>query len=75
MSRRCSISNKGPMKGNNVSHAHNKTRKTWNPNLQWKRIFDTEAGQWVRLRVSSRILRTIDKKGLAATLRDHNISL
>ena len=70
MSRKCQISNKRPQRGNNVSHANNKTRKTWNVNLQTKRVYDSETGTWVKLRVSSRTLRTINKKGLAATLRD-----
>ena len=75
MSRRCQITGKGPHTGNNVSHANNKNRKTWNANLQSKRIFDSETGQWVRLKVSTRVLRTISKKGLAATLRDNKVKL
>lgn len=75
MSRRCQISNKGNLKGNTVSHANNKRRKTWNPNLLTKRVFDSESGSYVRLKVSSRMLRTIDKKGLSATLRDYGMKL
>ena len=75
MARRCQISNKGTQSGNNVSHANNRTRKTWQPNLQTKRIFDSETGTWVRLKVSSQILRTIDKKGLSATLKDYGKTL
>ena len=75
MSRKCQISGKGAQRGNTVSHANNKRRKTWNANLQNKRVFDSESGTWVRLRVSSRTLRTISKKGLAATLRDNGLSL
>ena len=75
MSNRCQISGKGAHTGNNVSHAHNKTRKTWNANIQTKRIYDSETGKWVRIKVSTRILRTIDKKGLSATLRDHKLTL
>ncbi|MCC6933992.1 MAG: 50S ribosomal protein L28 [Deltaproteobacteria bacterium] len=75
MSRACQISNKKMQRGNNVSHANNRTKKESWPNLQVKRLFDTETGKWVRLRVSTRILRTIDKKGLAATLKDHNLTI
>lgn len=75
MSRTCKISGKRPMRGNTVSHANNKRRRSWNVNLHNKRIFDSESGTWVRVRVSSRILRTIDRKGLAATLRDYGLKL
>lgn len=75
MSHKCQISGKSLLKGNNVSHANNKTRKTWKANLHTKRIYDSETGTWVRLKVSSRILRTIDKKGLSATLKDAGLKL
>ena len=75
MSRKCQISQKGSQRGNNVSHAKNKTKKTWLPNLQSKKLFDSETGKYVRIRVSSRILRTIDKKGLAATLKDNGMRI
>lgn len=75
MSNRCQISKKGRLTGNNVSKANNKRRKVWNANLQSKRIYDSESGEHVRLKVSSRILRTIDKKGLQATLKDYGLKL
>jgi large subunit ribosomal protein L28 len=75
MSRKCEISGKGVLRGCNVSHANNKTLRTWNPNLQTRRLFDSESGRWIRVRIATRLLRTIDKKGLAATLRDHGIKL
>lgn len=75
MSRKCTITGKGPQRGNKVSHANNKTKKTWNANLHMKRIFDSESGTWLRLKVSSRTLRTIDKKGLAATLKDAGLRI
>ena len=75
MSRTCQISGKRPRRGNTVSKANNKRRRTWNVNLHSKRIFDSETGTWVRVRVSSRILRTIDRKGLSATLRDNGLKL
>ncbi len=75
MSRKCQISQKGSRRGFNVSHAHNKTLKRWDANLQWKRIYDSESKKYFRIKVSTRILRTIDRKGLAATLRDHGLTL
>ena len=75
MARKCMLTGKGPMSGNNVSHAHNKTRRVQQPNLQWKRIFVPELDRSVRLRLSTRAIRTIDKKGLMAYLRDQGLKL
>lgn len=75
MSRKCKITGKGPMSGNNVSHAHNKTRRVQLPNVQWKRIYVPELDRSVRVRLSTRALRTIDKKGLLAFLRDEGLKL
>lgn len=75
MSRKCKLTGKGPMAGNNVSHAHNKTRRRQLPNLQWKRIYVPELDRTVRIRLSTRALRTIDKKGLMAFLRDEGLKL
>jgi len=75
MARRCKLSNKGPLVGNNVSHAHNKTKKRQLPNLQYKRIFIPEEGRWVRVRLSTRALRTVTKKGLLQYLRDEGLTL
>lgn len=75
MSRKCQISGKGSQRGNNVSHAHNKTHKVWNANLHFKRVFDSATGKWVRLKISARALRTINKKGLAATLKDAGVNM
>ena len=75
MSRRCQITGKKPLSGHNVSHAHNVTNKWQRPNIQRKRIYVPELGRSVRLRVSTRALRTIDKKGLVAYLRDQGLSL
>ena len=75
MSRKCKLTGKGPMAGNNVSHANNKTRRRWLPNLQWKRIYIPELDRTVRIRLSTRALRTIDKKGLLAYLRDEGLKL
>jgi len=75
MSRRCSITGKGPMYGNNVSHANNKTRRRQLPNLQWKTLFVPELNRTVRIKVSTRALRTIDKKGFVAFLHDEGLTL
>lgn len=75
MSRKCSISGKGPRFGNNVSHSHKKTRKKWSANIVTKRIWIPEENRYVRLKVSTKMLRTINKKGLMATLRDYGLTL
>ena len=75
MSRKCKLTGIGPMAGNSVSHANNKTRRVQLPNLQWKRIYIPELDRTVRIRLSTRALRTIDKKGLLAYLRDQGLKL
>lgn len=75
MARRCDISKKGPLFGNNISHAHNVTKKVQNPNVQKKRIFIPETNEHVRVKVSTRALRTIEKIGFLAYLRKQNLSL
>ncbi|MCX6601226.1 MAG: 50S ribosomal protein L28 [bacterium] len=68
MSRICPVTGRGRHKANSVSHANNRTRRWQMPNLRRKRIFDETTGQWVRLKVSTRGLRTIMKKGLSKAL-------
>jgi large subunit ribosomal protein L28 len=75
MARRCQLTGVGPLAGNNVSHANNKTRRRQLPNLQNKRIFVPELNRWVRLRVTTRALRTLNKKGLVTYLRDEGLTL
>lgn len=75
MSRRCSITGKAPLAGNNVSHAHNKTRRLQRPNIQTKRLYVPELGRYVRIKVSTRALRTISKIGLLPFLRKEGLSL
>jgi len=69
------ITGKKPLVGNNVSHANNKVKRRQNPNLQWKQIFVPELGRNVRIRVSTRALRTISKKGISAFLKDNGLTL
>ncbi len=75
MARRCAITGKRPLAGNNVSHANNKTRRRQLPNLQTKRIYIPELDKFVRIKLSTRALRTIDKKGLLPFLRSEGLSL
>ena len=70
MSRVCQVTGKRPMSGNNVSHAHNKTRRRFLPNLQYKRFWLEKENRYVRLRVSKKGLRIIDKLGLEKVLSD-----
>jgi large subunit ribosomal protein L28 len=70
MSRICQVTGKGPMSGNNVSHANNKTRRRFLPNLQSRRFWVPSENRWVRLRVSSQGLRIIDKRGIDAILAE-----
>ena len=70
MSRVCQVTGKRTVRGNNVSHAHNKTRRTFVPNLHYRRFWVESEKRWVRLRVSTKGLRIIDKKGIDAVLAD-----
>ena len=63
MARRCLITGKGVLTGNNVSHANNRTRRRFLPNLQDTTVMSEQLGESVRLRLSTRALRTIDHKG------------
>ena len=63
MTRCCEVTGKSVMTGNNVSHAHNKTRRRFLPNLQVTSLFSEALGKMVRLRISSQALRTIEHKG------------
>ena len=70
MAQVCQVTGKGPMVGNNVSHANNKTKRRFMPNLQYRRFFVESENRWVRLRVSSAGLRIIDKNGIDTVLAD-----
>ncbi len=70
MARVCQVTGKGPMVGNNVSHANNKTKRRFMPNLQYRRIWVESENRWVRLRITTAGLRLIDKKGIDAVLVD-----
>jgi large subunit ribosomal protein L28 len=70
MAKFCPVTGKGPMVGNNVSHANNKTKRRFLPNLQYRRFWIESERRFVRLRVTNAALRTIDKVGIEAVLAD-----
>jgi large subunit ribosomal protein L28 len=70
MSRVCVITGKKPLTGNNVSHANNRTKRRFLPNLQWKKFWIPEQKRWIRLRVSTQAIKTIDKRGITSVLKE-----
>ena len=70
MSKVCQVTGKRPQAGNNVSHANNRTRRRFLPNLQYKRFWLESEQRWVRLRVSVQGMRIIDKHGIEKVLAD-----
>ena len=78
MSRRCELTGKGPMSGNNVSHAHNKTRRRFLPNLNDVTLVSEALGKSFKLRISASALRTVDHRGgldaFLAKARDEELS-
>lgn len=75
MARICQLSGKGRMVGNNVSHSMRKTKRVQLPNLHKKRIYIPEEGRTVTLRLSARALRTLNKKGVSAYLKEQGIKV
>jgi large subunit ribosomal protein L28 len=70
MARICEITGKRPQVGNKVSHANNKTKRRFYPNLQTKRFFVPEEGKWITLKVSTKAIKTINKNGISAVLKE-----
>src|SRR4051812_29469640 len=70
MSRVCQVTGKGPMVGNRVSHANNKTKRRFLPNLRYRRFWLETENRWVRLRVTNAALRLIDKLGIEQVVAD-----
>jgi len=70
MSKVCQITGKRTVRGNNVSHAKNRTRRSFHPNLHYRKFWVESEKRWVRLRISSRGLRIIDKNGIDSVLAD-----
>jgi len=75
MARRCRISGVTHQNGNRVSHANNKTHHKFDSNLQRKKIFVPELGKSVRVLVTTRVLRSIDKLGFMGALKKHKVAL
>jgi large subunit ribosomal protein L28 len=70
MSKRCQLTGTTVLYGNHVSHANNKRRRRYLPNLQYKRVWDEQQKRFVRLRLTARALKTVTKKGLQAMLKE-----
>lgn len=70
MAKVCQISGKKPRVGNNVSKANNKTKRKFYPNLQKKRFYLPDEDRWITIKVSTSALRTINKKGITAVLKE-----
>ena len=70
MARVCQVTGKRPMVGNNVSHANNKTKRRFLPNLQRRRFWVESENRWVSMRLTTNALRTIDKNGIDSVLAD-----
>ena len=70
MARVCQVTGKAPMVGNNVSHANNKTKRRFLPNLQRRRFWIESENRWINLRLTNNALRTIDKNGIDAVLAE-----
>ena len=70
MARVCQVTGKAPMVGNHVSHANNKTKRRYLPNLQYRRFWVESESRWVKMRLTSAGLRLIDKKGIDFVLAD-----
>ena len=76
MSRKCKLTGKGPLSGNNVSFSQKKTKRRFLPNLQTRNIYVPELGRKVKIKMSARAIRTMDKKGgLMNYLRDEGLNI
>ncbi len=75
MPRVCRLTGKKPLSGHNISHAHNVTNRWQRPNIQTRRLYVPELKRTVRLKLSTRALRTIDKKGLMPYLKSRGLTL
>ena len=75
MARKCAITGKRPRSGNNVSHATNRTKRWFRPNLVNKRLWVEELGRHVRVKIATSALKAIDRDGLTAYLRKNGLQL
>ncbi|MBM3446643.1 MAG: 50S ribosomal protein L28 [Bacteroidetes bacterium] len=70
MSKVCDLTGKRAIKGNHVSHSNVKTKRRFNPNLQLKKFYIPESGEWITLKVSTSAIRTIAKNGMGKVVHD-----
>jgi len=70
MSKVCQVTGKRPKSGNNVSHAHNKTKRRFYPNLQTKKFYLPNEDRWITLKLSTSAMRTINKNGITQVLKE-----
>lgn len=75
MSRKCQLTGKKANNAYAISHSHRRTKKLQEVNLQWKRIWWTEGNRWVKLRLSTKAIKTVELKGLAAMAKEAGIDL
>lgn len=75
MARKCEVSGKSRQHGHRVSHANNKTKHVFSANLQSRRVYIASEKRYVRIKVSTRILRTFDKLGVEGTFKKYGLSL
>jgi large subunit ribosomal protein L28 len=75
MSRVCDLTGKKANNAYAVSHSHRRTKKLQNVNLQWKRVWWAEGNRWVKLRLSTKAIKTLERKGLAAMAKEAGIDL
>lgn len=75
MSRRCQLTGKKANNAYAVSHSHRRTKKLQEVNLQWKRVWWPEGNRWVRLRISTKAIKTLEKKGLQSMADEAGINL
>ncbi len=75
MSRRCEITGKKANNAYAVSHSHRRTKKLQEVNLQWKRVWWEEGNRWVRLRLSTKAIKTIEKRGLQSVAKEIGLNL
>ena len=71
--KRCQVTGKRSIVGNHVSHAKNRTKRKFFPNLITKRFYIPEEDQWIKLKISTSTLRTINKKGISAVLKQYGV--
>ena len=75
MARKCDLTGKRPLVGNHVSHANNRVKRRQNPNIHSKRFYIPELERYVKLKLSNRALRTVNRKGLLQFLKDEGLNL